>query len=252
MEQIRILRAKRAAGEAASPEELTSRQELTEMVQAANLDVDSAVAELANEQSELGTLRATLQTRRDKTVSRLTTAALLTGSGLGTAVSATQFTSLGNRTANVGDGLGVGSGITSTVLSILAARRQSGPSGSIGETPNMLAPLLGGSPVLDTDYAPSVLQYLHTAPAGEDPALGTRLQQLKSAWQSAGRLGSGTAESHQAKLKVLTTSNDPDVKISINDLADRIAMLGDVRGRISLMKRDLAAAVHALPMGTAP
>ena len=33
---------------------------------------------------------------------------------------------------------------------------------------------------------------------------------------------------------------DTKVKISIDDLTDRIAMLTDVSGRVSLMKRDLA------------
>lgn len=36
---------------------------------------------------------------------------------------------------------------------------------------------------------------------------------------------------------------DSDVRISIDDLADRLAMLGDVRARVSLIKRDLARLV---------
>jgi hypothetical protein len=34
--------------------------------------------------------------------------------------------------------------------------------------------------------------------------------------------------------------------LTISDLTDRIGMLGDVAGRISLMKRDLAALMRAV------
>jgi hypothetical protein len=189
----------------------------------------------------LSSMRATLQARRDKTVGRLTTAALLTGSGIGTAVSATQFTTLSSTTQNVGDAIGIGSGVASTILSIMAARAQNGPSGSIVETPNMLAPLLGGTPVLNTYYPPEVLQFLNSVPAGEDPSRGTRMEQLLAERNRTGRLSAVNSAQRQFKIAALTSSDDPNVKVSIGDLTDRIAMLGDVRGRVSLMKRDLAS-----------
>jgi hypothetical protein len=37
---------------------------------------------------------------------------------------------------------------------------------------------------------------------------------------------------------------DTKVKLSIDDLSDRIAMLTDVSSRVSLMKRDLAVLMH--------
>lgn len=211
--------------------EVVLRQKVSEEFEAAELDVEGVIAELSNEQGDLGTIRAELQTRRDKKVAKLTTAALLTGSALGTAVSATQFTSLGTRTANVGDAIGVGSGAASTLLSLLAAKAQNGPQGTVGVVPNMLVPLLGEEvPVWHAEYPPEVLAFLHEVPAGEDPGKGTRLEQLMASWGKAGRL---------QNRKALTTSGDT-VKVTIDDLTNRIAMLGDVRGRISLIKRSLA------------
>jgi hypothetical protein len=226
-------------------EELSVRQEFLESVQASLLDVDSVLAELTNEQAELSSFRTALQARRDKKVGHLTTAALLTGSGVGTAVSATQFTSLSSTTQNVGDAMGIGSGIASTILSILAARAQNGPSGTVDQTPNMLAPLLGGTPVLNTYYPPEVLEYLESAPAGEDPSRGTRFEQLMAEWDKAGRLSENDSPQRRQKITALTTSGDPNVKVSIDDLTDRIAMLGDVRGRVSLIKRDLAQLIRS-------
>ena len=217
-------------------EELALRQQLCEKLSAAGLDVDSVIAELSNEQSDLGTIRTELQAKQAKKVGRLTTAALLTGSAIGAGVSATQFTTLGGRTQNFGDGVGIGSGVVSTILSVLAAKAQNGPTGSVGRTPNMLAPLLGHvEPALHTEYPSEVLAFLNSVPADEAPDAGTRLEQLMVDWGKAGRLG------HRAAL---TTSGD-GVRVSIADLSNRIAMLGDVRGRVALIKRDLANLIRS-------
>ena len=239
--KLRMLRAERRAGTAPTLEERMIRLDLFEAIQTATLEIDDVVGEISNERNQLGDLRTALQVRRDKTVGHLTTAALLTGSGVGTIVSATQFSTVGSTTQNVGDGVGVGSGVLSTLLSIQAARKQAGPSAPIGESPNMLAPLLGGTPALNTNYPPPVLTYLQSVPAGEDPQRGTRLEQMKKRWVEASRLNAGTADAKaQQRLTVATISEDPRVKLSIEDLTNRIAMLGDVQGRVSLIKRDLA------------
>jgi hypothetical protein len=245
LDQFRSLQAQRPAGTSPTLEEVTVRQELFEAVQASLLDVDSVLAELANEQSELGSLRSELSARRDKTVGRLTTAALLTGSGVGTVVSTTQFTPLSNTTQNVGNALGIGSGVASTILSVMAARAQNGPTSSVVEIPNMLAPLFGETPVLNAYYPPGVLEYLHSVPAGEDPSRGTRLEQLLAEWNRSGRLSAVNSAQRQQKIAALTSSDDPSVKVSIGDLTDRIAMLGDVAGRVTLMRRDLASFIRS-------
>jgi len=90
---------------------LMLRQELSESIQRASLDVDGVLAELTSERNRLGDLRAALQNRRGRTVARFNAIALITGSGVSAAVSATQFTSLGSRTQNAGDAIGIGSGV---------------------------------------------------------------------------------------------------------------------------------------------
>ena len=233
LQRLSSLQSERPNDVPTTLEELSARQ-------ASFLDVDSVLAELANEQSDLSSIRAALQNRRDKTVNRLTTASLLTGSGLGAGVSATQFNALGSTTQDVGDAIGIGSGAASTILSILAARAQKGPSVRVEETPNMLAPLLGGVPAGNTHYPPEVLQYLQSPPMGKDPSRGTRLEQLMAEWDKAGRLSAADPTTRRRQIAALTASDDPAVKLTIDQLTDRIAMLGDVRGRVSLMKRDLA------------
>lgn len=238
--KLRTMQSHSPCNSVMSPDELSIRQELSELIQASNLDVDGVLGEISNERSELGDLRTALQSRRDHTVGFLNSAALITGSGLGTVVTATQFTRLSSTTQNIGDGIGIGSGVASTLLSFMAVRKQNGPKASVGDMPNMLAPLFDKVAVLQTYYPPSVLRYLQSVPPGQDPDRGTRLEQLKAEWVETGRLdGSGSGkESHT--IATASTSRDPSVKVTINDLTNRIAMLGDVSGRVSLMKRDLA------------
>jgi hypothetical protein len=240
--QLRALRSRGSDDPTAALKEMRLRQDLLESIQAAILDAEGVLAELANERGQLADLRFSLQNRRDRTVGRLNAAALLTGSGLGVAVSASQFTTLSSRTQNIGDGVGIASGVVSTLFALAAVRKQNGPSGTVGETPNMLAPLLGGKSeaVLSSYYPTSVLLYLKTIPAEGVAKRGTRLEQLMEQWGSAGRLDESDSVKRQHKITVLTTSMDTTVKISIDDLTDRIAMLTDVSGRVSLMKRDLA------------
>lgn len=238
LQRLADLRARREVGGPPTMDELTLRQQILESVQVCTLQVDAVVAEIANEQSEIGSLRTILQTRRDRKANRLTTAALLVGSGLGTAASATQFTSLSNTTQNVGDAIAIGSGVGTIVLSILAARAQNGPQGRVEGIPNMLAPLLGGEAVLRTYYPPVVLEYLQSVPPGEAPSWGTRLEQLMKEWSDTGRLTSRNSAEQKSKITVLVSSGDSNVSVSIADLTDRMTMLGDVRARVSLMKRD--------------
>ncbi len=94
----------------------------------------------------------------------------------------------------------------------------------------MLAPLFDRKPALYTFYPPAVLQYLEAVPANEDAARGTRLEQLKAEWVKSGHLS--TQGNAQNNIAPLTTSGTTDVKVTILDLSDRIAMLVDVAGRI--------------------
>ena len=150
-----------------------------------------------------------------------------------------------DATALIGDGIGVGAGVGSTILSIIGIRLQNGgPRKAVAHAPNMLAELLGRDPELHSKYPARVLAYLNEIPSGEEPNRGTRLQQLRQEWQYAGRLGPAGNSRGQRKIELLTSTLDQGPRLSISDLTDRAFMLEDVAGRVALMKRDLAALLH--------
>lgn len=243
LERSLTLRSGREAGTPMSQEELTLHQEISEHVLAASFDVDGVLAEISNEQARINEVSTFLQSRRDKGVNLASLASLITGSGVGVAVNALQFSS---STANVGNGIGVGSGAASTVLSLIGIRLQKGPASPIGSTPNMLAVPLGRKPVLYSDYPEPVLAYLNSVPPGETIDRGTRLQQLMLEWARLGRLDPPDTPKRQKEVDLMAASGDKKQKLRIDDLANRAIMLADVAGRVALMKRDLAELMRSL------
>ncbi len=243
MDRLRVLQAERRCGEAANPEELTLRQDISEVVQSAAFDVEGVQAEIENERALLMEIRASLGNKRDRAVNITNVANLVTGTGIGIAVNALQFSS---STANVGNSLGVGSGVGTTILSILGIRLQRGSKISVGRVPNMLAPLFDRQAVLNTEYPETVRAFLRGDPAGSDVGGQSRLERLKADWKSAGRLPEEKDPAYASQVTKMTSSEDPQVKITIDDLSNRIAMLGDVSGRAGLMKRDLARLLRTM------
>src|SRR5215469_16711592 len=233
----RGLQNRTACGSTPTLEELMMRQQVLETVEAASLKVDGVLAELTNERAHLSELSVALQARRDRAVNLANVANLITGTGLGIVVNSLQFS---NSTANVGNGIGVGSGVASTALSLVAMRLQRGPQGSVGRIPNMLAPLFGRPGELNSYYPAEVMEYLHGVPPDESAGAGSRLDQLMADWRQDGRLGPVGSPKTDQQIARLTSGLDDKTKLSIDDMADRMAMLADVTGRVGLMKRDLA------------
>jgi len=243
LDKLFLLQTSRGCSGVPQLDELQARQEIVQRIETVAMDLDGALGEIASEQSKLSNLRSGLQARRDRTQGYLNAASLITGSGIGIAVNATQ---LKDSTAIAGDILGIASGAASTLVSIVAIRKQNGPSMSVGSVPNMLGPLFDREPFLHTYYPPEVMAYLQSSARTDPPVTNSRLAQLKASWIDAGEIGGSGDPKSLRKLDKIATSGHQDVKLTIADLTDRIGMLGDVAGRISLMKRDMAALMRAV------
>jgi hypothetical protein len=251
IQKLNGLQSRHADGIDARAEELALRLELLESIQSASLEVDGVLAELSRERNQLDDLMTLLQDRRDRTVGKLNAAALIVASGITAAASATQFPNFSNRTQTLSNIASITAGSTATLLSILALRRQNGLAASAGEVPNMLAPLLGGVPALNTNYPPAVMRFLNTIPVGTQDQ-GTPLAQLKANWAATGRLGPAMPGNADKRVRPLTTSGDPNVRVTIDEIRNRKAMLADLMGDVSLMKRDLGFLMSSLATKNAP
>ena len=242
---IEKLKAERAAGSPTSLETLAVRQEITEKVLAASLDVDSVTAVIDSEVDQIMAVRSDLQSRRDKAQNIINVASLVTGGALGVVNTALQFNS---KTANLGNGIGVGGGAASVVLSVVGIRQQGGRR-TLGDSPRMLARFFGRQPgaseAIPSVYPEEVWSYLNSAPLSQ-PTQGTRRDQLIAKWRVEGRVEKDGSPKSGRRVEVLSGNISQSRKLSIGELDDRVAMLLDIRARASLMKRELGEILRSL------
>ena len=100
-------RLRSVGGASTTLETLVLRQEITERVLAASLEVDSVNAVIDTEVEQIRAIRSNLQSQRDKAQNIINVASLITGGALGVVNTALQFNS---KTANLGNGIGVAGG----------------------------------------------------------------------------------------------------------------------------------------------
>jgi hypothetical protein len=91
-----------------------------------------------------------------------------------------------------------------------------------------------------------VLAYVNSLSPGETADRGTRLEQLMKESITLGRLDPPSTPKRHKEIELMTSSLDPKQKLRIDDLGNRVIMLADVAGRVSLMKRDLADLMRSL------
>ena len=235
-------------GASTTLETLVLRQEITERVLAASLDVDSVNAVIDTEVEQIRAIRSNLQSQRDNAQNIINVASLVTGGALGVVNTALQFNS---KTANLGNGIGVAGGTVSVVLSVIGIRQQGGRR-TLGDSPRMLARFFGLEPsaseAIQSAYPEAVWAYLNSVTPSQ-PTKGTRKEQLIAKWRSEGRVAQSPSK-NKNNVEELGANISQSRKLSISDLDDRVAMLQDVRARVSLMKRELSEILRSLSTGS--
>ncbi len=228
------------------------RQEVTESVLGASLDIDSVNAVIDLEIEQIRSIRSDLQSKRDRAQNIINIASIVTGGALGAVNTALQFKS---STANIGNGIGVGGGAASVVLSIVGIHKQGGGRRSLADSPQMLAAFFGRRPdapeAIASDYPEEVWAYLNSATPAQ-PEMGTRREQLIAKWRREGRIEQDASPKGERRIEFLSSNISHVRRLSIDELSDRVAMLLDVRATLSLMKRDLREILLGLSAGHKP
>jgi len=223
-------------------EALSLRQEISESVVDASLEVDGVIAEIDNELAQVNAIRADLEARRDHALNLNTIANIIAGGSTGVVGTALQFK---NSTANLGNAIGVAGAGISTVLSLIGLRQQRGGHRALGVSPNLLAKLFDKKPEFHSDYPAEVWEYLNAVPPAEAGKESRRAMLIKR-WIELGRIDPIETAKGQRKVELLTSSVSQQRALTIDALVDRAAMLADVRAQVSLIKRDLSKLMLAL------
>ncbi len=214
-------------------------QHISERVMATSLQVDATIAQIDNEISRANELHSYLADRRDRTVNRANLLSVIVGGGLGSTSSGLQLSSARTKPAA---GVGIGAGALSATLAVFGIQAQKGRSSRFDFESNMLAEFFDRPVLPDSHYPATIWGFLNES-APNSPAITTRKQQLLQTWIQVKRIDSLASID---KIQRLTSQPSELLKLTIDDLEDRAAMLQDVRARISFLKRDLGAFVASL------
>jgi len=125
-----------------SLEELSLRQQITEAVVDASLDVDDVLDRIDYERAQIIELRDIMRSNRDRAVGTTSVATLAIGTGLGVVGGLLQFS---DSTKGAGNAIGFAAGGISTLLSFRSLRQQRSGKRPAWVLPDMLSPFFGVS-----------------------------------------------------------------------------------------------------------
>jgi hypothetical protein len=244
IEKLFSLAATKGAGAAPGPslEELSLRQQITNAVIAASLDVDSVSAEIDYEREQTVELRSLWRYKRDRAIGSTNLAVLAAGTGLGIVSGLLQFS---KTTSSAGNAVGFAAGGISTLFSLRSFRQVHGGKRPAWVLPNMLAEFLGRPEEQHSHYPEDIRAYLNSVPL-ETASEGSRMEQMLAGWVAAGRIGPPDSPQRKKRIALLTSTNAADKDLTIEVMNERAAMLADVADQVLLMKRDLADLLRGL------
>lgn len=215
-----------------SLEELALRQQITEAVVVASLDLDSIVDDIDNERAQIVELQNIVLARRQRAIGTTNLATLALSTGLGALSGVLQFS---DTTKGAGNIIGFAAGGLSTLLSFRSLRQQHSGKRPDWVLPGMLAPFFHDP---HSQYPADIWAYLNSVPA-KGSSQASRREQLLAQWLAAGRVPRLDSPQAAPKIALLTDTDAANRKLDMDLLAERAAMLADVRDEVSVMKCDL-------------
>ena len=218
------------------------RQQITDAIVAASLNVDSVLDEIDYERDQIEELRSLLRLRQDRAIGSTNLAVLAVGTGLGIVSGVLQFS---KSTSSAGNAMGFAAGGISTLFSLRSLRQVRGGKRPTWVLPSMLSAFLGQPEEQPNHYPGDIWAYLNGVPPGE-ASQASRREQLVAGWVAEGRVGVLDSPQSKRKIELLTSTNAADKNLRTELLNERAAMLADVRNRVSLMKRDLRDLMQGL------
>jgi hypothetical protein len=244
IEKLSSLTAAKEAGArpGLSLEELSLRQQITEAIIAASLDVDSVAAEIDYEREQTVELRSLWRYKRDRAIGTTNVAVLAAGTGLGIVSGLLQFS---KTTSSAGNAIGFAAGGLSTLFSLRSFRQVHGGKRPAWVLPNMLAAFLGEPEEQHSHYPDNVWAYLNSVPSGAASQV-SRKDQMLAGWVAAGRIAPPNSPQWKRRIPLLTSTNAADKDLNIELMNERAAMLADVANQVLLMKHDLADLLRGL------
>lgn len=214
---------------------LELKQQITDKINLASLEISAIAAELDCEEERADQLKGLLQEKMDKAERRITVAAILTGATTGLLVGALN---LSKGSGNLSEEIGIAGGIAEATLGFLSLRIKR--NHLFNHPKNHLNDVWMG-PDSTANFPPVVWYYLNLPFETGSPSLRASLKQQ---WMLLDQLSLTEAEK-------TTLYFGAGGIYDIGDLDNRSSMLDQLEATITLMKKDLQLITKELIEGKA-
>lgn len=218
-------------GQGESLQAFATRQLVLERILSASFAIDAALGRIDTEASYASEDRYVLQVHNQRQANALNLITFAASGALGAAGSAMQLT---HGLNHAGTALQAASGGTSLLLSAVQLKATGGKQ-AVRSPYNMLAEILDQQPNAESHYPAVVEAYLQAPrPHGQSSIA----EGMTAAWRRLDRLQQGP-KSNGAPVVDLIADRTSGRKLTVDELADREAMLHDLHANIVLLRSQL-------------
>lgn len=205
-----------------------------------SLLVDATLAKLQEEQLTSANARDFVRDRYQGSVLAWNIGALLIGGVTNIVGSSMQFTT--QTQARIGDGIILGGAVVATTFAVVALLKRNRGRPPYAIQTNLLAQLLGRTPVPGSELPDPIWRYLDTPLVGEPSSLRS---QLLDKWAKQGSI-SLFPSTPAARIKVDQLTRPISVRdvVSADTFDDRADMLADVRAALGRLHADIQGLIR--------
>ena len=207
------------------------RMDLLETLFSAFLDSRDTIASMDTEAAKFDAIADVMESNRDKRIRNNTVLNFASSGVLQAFASAIQVGTVASY-QNAGNEIEVVQAAIQTLLSTVALRVGKSGKRSAAMEPNMLAPVLGRSPVDYSKYPPVVWKFLNMRPAKTGD---TRREALINHWVEVNRIQPLNKRGSAQELDQICGTVELKKELTIDLLRNRIPMIEDTRAVVATM-----------------
>jgi len=231
-----------ASVNAESPEYMALKQDVLESLVMAGFEVRTVAGRIDHELANAGEVLAYLAERRDRAVRLNTYADFISGGITGIISGGLKLADAGGITADLLDTI---EGGLQTSLASWAFQQQRGEAKREKGIPSILAHLFATKGEAAPDYPPAVWAYL-SSPLPASKTNQCRLDLLVNRWRSLGYCFTHKGHRRNDQRMQHVAEQAQKLRVTIDVLEDRVAMLNDLRATVVQMDSDLLELTQTL------
>jgi len=215
------------------------KEEGTEIITEASLEVDFVDANINEEICLYSDMLAAMTSDRDRSVAISNATSFVSNGALWAIGEGLDIPTYNKPKLSIPSGFfGIIAGVIPSIASLYAMKQVSGSRFSAQEDPNMLAKLFGRTTTIENEYPSAVWNYLVSVPP--TAKIGKRrLDLLIDRWIADKNIPGFTNAGEERQVNLISAINTPRKGINISLLTLRVTMLQQLGAEIQKMKRPL-------------